>query len=385
MCTYNKNTIINNNEVGVNAFNVIKAGDVLWIKELKALKSMGWKTRPMAVIGNKQIDKSLTTFANCCVPAMMVTSNASVANSIPFVFRDRISFIDTNNIFTVNTKFDVDETNAGNSRLTDAQLEMAKYMVTVRISGEKDPEIEEAIRKYNREFLYAILKSNVELNSTRSELDGSLAGMEKFANTYLGGIFTEDPIVKETIKEIFDGKSKSSETRKRVSVVVRRDNQFSNAGMNIDTSTDMGKALSKALQGVVDIAKETTKPVEVIKPAPAKTPISIINGRLPIYMIKDGNINRLKRINEMADSEKSLLLSDCADCESFAAFARKIGVNQATANGRAKEVYAEFKSRKISLPQKVKVFMENSSFRRGYNSAAENRKQRELNMACCVK
>ena len=66
MCTYNKNTIINNNEVGVNAFNVIKAGDVLWIKELKALKSMGWKTRPMAIIGNKQVDKSLTTFANAC-------------------------------------------------------------------------------------------------------------------------------------------------------------------------------------------------------------------------------------------------------------------------------------------------------------------------------
>lgn len=384
MCTYNKNTIINNNEVGVNAFNVIKAGDVLWIKELKALKSMGWKTRPMAVIGNKQVDKSLTAFANCCVPAMMVTSNASVANSIPFVFRDRISFIDTNNIFTVNTKFDVDETNAGNSRLTDAQLEMAKYMITVRISGEKDPEIEEAIRKYNREFLYAILKNNVELNSTRSELDGSLVGMEKFANTYLGGIFTEDQIVKEMIKEIFDSKSKIAAS-KRITNVVRKENQAATSGMVINTSTDMGKALSKALNDVVNAAKEVVKPVEVTKPVVVKTVTNINNNRLPLYMIKDGNINRLKRINEMADSEKSLLLSDCADCESFVAFARKIGVNQATANGRAKEIYAEFKSRKISLPQKVKVFMENSSSRRGYNSAAENKKQRDLTMACCVK
>lgn len=385
MCTYNKNTIINNNEVGVNAFNVIKAGDVLWIKELKALKSMGWKTRPMAIIGNKQVDKSLTTFANCCVPAMMVTSNASIANSIPFVFRDRISFIDTNNIFSVNTKFDVDETNAGNSRLTDAQLEMAKYMVTVRISGEKDPEIEEAIRKYNREFLYAILKNNVELNSTRAELDGSLAGMEQFANTYLGGVFTEDPIVKEAIKEIFDNKSKASETRKRVSVVVRRENQSANAGMNINTATDMGKALSKALNGMVNTAKEVVKPVEVVKPTPAKTVISINDNRLPVYMIKDGKIYRLKRLKEMADSTKSLFLSDCADCESFAAFAKKHNLNQATVNGRAKEVYAELKSRKISLPQKVKVFMENSASRRGYNADAVNKKSRDLNMACCAK
>lgn len=384
MCTYNKNTIINNNEVGVNAFNVIKAGDVLWIKELKALKSMGWKTRPMAVIGNKQVDKSLTSFANCCVPAMMVTSNASVANSIPFVFRDRISFIDTNNIFTVNTKFDVDETNAGNSRLTDAQLEMAKYMVTVRISGEKDPEIDEAIRKYNREFLYTILKNNVELNSTRSELDGSLEGMERFTASYLGGIFSEDPIVKAKIKEIFNSKQKAA-TPKRVDTVVHKENQTATSGMVINTSTDMGKALSKALNDVVNTAKEVVKPAEAAKLVYAKTVTNINNNRLPVYMVKDGNINRLKRISEMADSEKSLLLSDCADCESFAAFARKIGVNQATANGRAKEVYTEFKSRKISLPQKVKVFMENSSSRRGYNSAAENRNQRELNMACCVK
>lgn len=385
MCLYNKNTILNNNEIGVNAFNVVKAGDVLWVKELKVLKTMGWKIRPMAIIGNKQIDDRLTTSANCCVPAMMVTSNASLANAIPFVFRDRVSFIDTNNIFSVSTKFDIDETNAGNSRLTDAQLEMAKYLMMSRIGGEKDPEIEEAIRKYNREFLYAILKNNVELNSTRSELDGSLVGMEKFANTYLGGIFTEDPIVKEVIKEIFDSKLKSSETRKRVSVVVRKDNQFSNAGMNIDTSTDMGKALSKALQDAVNVAKETIKPVEVVKPTPEKTTISISNDRLPVYMIKDGKIYRLKRLKEMADSTKSLFLSDCADCESFAAFARKHNLNHATVNGRAKEVYAEFKARNISLPQKVNVFMENSSSRKGYNIAAENKKQRDLTMACCVK
>lgn len=384
MSLYNKNTILNNNEIGVNAFNVVKAGDVLWVKELKVLKTMGWKIRPMAIIGNKQIDDRLTTAANCCVPAMMVTSNASLANVIPFVFRDRVSFIDTNNIFSVSTKFDIDETNAGNSRLTDAQLEMAKYLMMSRIGGEKDPEIEEAIRKYNREFLYAILKNSIELNSTKSELDGSLEGMERFTASYLGGIFSEDPIVKAAIKEIFNSEQKAT-TPKRVATVVRKENQTATSGMVINTSTDMGKALSKALNDVVNTAKEVVKPAETAKLVYAKTVTNTNNNRLPVYMVKDGNINRLKRINEMADREKSLLLSDCADCESFAAFARKIGVNQATANGRAKEVYSEFKSRKISLPQKVKVFMEDSSSRRGYNSAAEDRKQRELNMACCVK
>lgn len=392
MCMYNKNVIVNNNEIGVSGLNIIKAGDVLYVRELKALKSTGWKPRPMAIIGNRQIDSFRTTAANCSVPAMMVTSSIAVPNAIPFMLKDRVGFIDTNNILSVNTKLDLDKTYT-HARLTDAQLEMAKYMMMTRISGEKDPEIEEAISKYNREFLYAILRNEVKLNTQVVELDRTLSGMERFVDTYLGGEFSDDDEVKIVIREICEKESKSKtrqqtqqtlEREKRISTVVHNENKTMN-DLVINTSTDMGKALSKALRGMVDTAGETVKAAETKPTAPIKTIITNISTRRPVYMIKDGDKYRLKRVREMADSEKSLFLTEVAESETFTAFAKKHNLALCTVNTRAKEVYEYFNSRNISLPQKVKVFMNGSSGRRGFSMSAENKRQRDLTMACCVK
>lgn len=375
---YKKNLIMKQDDI-LNAKDLIKAGDIIAMKELHALKSFGWKSRPIVIVSDRIVDDDLDAKSkDSSYQAMMLTSAYTIGNSLPILYDKTVSFIDPSMILKVDARYDLEgikRDSFGYARLTEQQLEMLKYLHISRLTGEYDSDIDNAIREYRKSYLKAMLSGKYDLRLNRSS-DRILVGDEGLVKSYCGGVFKDDEDIVELLKKNVSVVADVSKSAASISTAL--DNMANEINAAVESTkpvviklkeepkTDFAKALDKALKTASETKGKKTKLMSAAKK-------SSILARRPYLAqtISTGRI-KIKDVKNMSDGEMSLFLTDVANAGSYVQAAKLFTVSVNTVNRRVSEVYNIMKNKDTKLPQKVVAFIENASDRRGYDKDREN-------------
>lgn len=375
---YKKNLIMKQDDI-LNAKDLIKAGDIIAMKELHALKSFGWKSRPIVIVSDRIVDDDLDAKSkDSSYQAMMLTSAYTIGNALPILYDKTVSFIDPSMILKVDARYDLEgikRDSFGYARLTEQQLEMLKYLHISRLTGEYDTDIDNAIREYRKSYLKAMLSGKYDLRLNRSS-DRILVGDDGLVKSYCGGVFKDDEDIVELLKKNVSVVADVSRSAASISTALGNMANEINAAaastkpvvikLKEEPKTDFAKALDKALKTASETKGKKTKLMSAAKKS------SILAGRPYLAQtISTGRI-KIKDVKNMTDGEMSLFLTDVANSGSYVQAAKLFTVSVNTVNRRVSEVYNIMKNKDTKLPQKVVAFIENASDRRGYDKDRES-------------
>lgn len=358
----------------LNAKDLIKAGDIIAMKELHALKSFGWKSRPIVIVSDRIVDEDLDAKSkDSSYQAMMLTSAYTIGNALPILYDKTVSFIDPSIILKVDARYDLEgikRDSFGYARLTEQQLEMLKYLHISRLTGEYDTDIDNAIRDYRKSYLKAMLTGKYDLRLNRSS-DRILVGDDGLVRSYCGGVFKDDEDIVEMLKQNTSDVSDASKSAPLCNMTTGINATATSTKpvvikLKEEPKTDFAKALDKALKTAEESEGKKTKLMSTSKKN------SILAGRPYLTQtISTGKI-KIKDVKNMTDGEMSLFLTDVANAGSYVQAAKLFTVSVNTVNRRVSEVYNAIKNKETKLPQKVVAFIENASDRRGYDKDRES-------------
>ena len=374
---YKKKLIMKQDDI-LNAKDLIKAGDIIAMKELHALKSFGWKSRPIVIVSDRIVDEDLDAKSkDSSYQAMMLTSAYTIGNALPILYDKTVSFIDPSIILKVDARYDLEgikRDSFGYARLTEQQLEMLRYLHISRLTGEYDTDIDNAIREYRKSYLKAMLAGKYDLRLNRSS-DRILVGDDGLVKSYCGGVFKDDEdiikLLKQSVPTAVDTNKSTVQISSTLGDTAKEINESISSKpvvikLNDEPKTDFAKALDKALKTASETKGKKTKLMSTAK----KT--SILAGRPYLTQTMSTGRIKVKEVKNMTDGEISLFLTDVADAGSYVHAAKLLSVSLSTINRRVFDAYNVMKNNGTKLPQKVVAFIENASDRRGYDKDRES-------------